>query len=70
MKNENLETRPAALRSRAPEKPPRQTFITISPDGEIAAWGLDPDVEKLILRLTGNRELIKANRKMAYELCG
>jgi len=65
--------RPRELTPSTSEPGPKtapQAFITILPDGEIAAWGLDREAEKLILNLTGNRELIKANRAMAYELCG
>jgi hypothetical protein len=69
MKNE----KPAALKPSRPEpgvSTGPQTFITISPEGEIAAWGLEQELENLILDLTGNRELIKADSKMAYDLCG
>jgi len=70
MKNKNFVNRPPeTLTAARPESAP-QTFITISADGEICAWGLDQQAESLILGLTGNRELIKANRTMAYELCG
>jgi len=60
------EHRPATA---SPEPVPR-AFVSISPNGEICAWGLEQPLEERLLALTGNQELATTRRQMAYELCG
>ncbi|NPA25538.1 MAG: hypothetical protein GXO34_06915 [Deltaproteobacteria bacterium] len=47
-----------------------RAFITITPEGEICAWGLEKKSEEQILHLTGNPDLVKALQEMACDLCG
>ncbi len=47
-----------------------RAFITITPEGDICAWGLGKRAEEQILRLTGNPDLVKALQEMACDLCG
>jgi len=44
--------------------------IRITETGEICAWGLNAEGEKLLFRLTGNFALVNKFEHMSFNLCG
>ncbi len=49
---------------------PATVHLQIGPDGEISAWGLEKELEAMILERTGNEELYRQRQNMSYNLCG
>ncbi|MBN2705634.1 MAG: hypothetical protein JXR89_04245 [Deltaproteobacteria bacterium] len=44
--------------------------IRITETGEICAWGLNAEGEKLLFRLTGNFVMVNKFEHMSFNLCG